>query len=105
MDLMQVVLWPIQFFAFNPMLCGLVAAAFTLAALVPNRSRGSRIVLAVVALLWWGFTGLETATPMQTNIRIDLVFLGPVFLGAAVVGLVYLFLGRKRPANPDQTAA
>jgi hypothetical protein len=77
----------VSIFAFHPIRCAVVAALFTVALIAPGMSRRSRIVLGVVALGWWAFAILEWMTPVQANIRLDLVVLGPIFLMMAVLGL------------------
>jgi hypothetical protein len=83
----------IAIFSFHPLRCALIAAVFTLALLFRRYSRGTKFILGGVAIAWWAFAVLEATTPSHMNIRVDLVFLGPVFLLLAVVGVWCLAVG------------
>jgi len=89
----------IAVFAFHPLRCALIAAVFTSALFFRRYSRGRKFILGGVAIAWWAFAFLEAATPSKMNIRVDLVFLGPVFLLLAVVGAWCLAAGGRGRAK------
>ncbi len=99
MDLLGFFLWPLRVFAFNPVLCAIVAMAFTVPVFVPVYSSGSRLVLGLCAVVWWGFCLLEATTSSDSAIRVDLVLLGPFIVVAAVVGAWHLARGHRRPES------
>ena len=76
----------VSLFAFHPLRCAFVAAAFTVALGVHRGPLVARAVVGVTALAWWGFAVLEWVTPTKASIRLDLVILGPLFLALALVG-------------------
>jgi hypothetical protein len=86
--LLKLVFAPIAFFAFKPVACGIVATIFTLALLLRGATFGQRTSFALAAVAWWFFCYLEYGTSIQTNIRTELVLLGPIFLILAVVAVV-----------------
>lgn len=89
----------IAIFAFHPLRCALIAAVFTSALFLRRYSRRTKFILGCAAVAWWAFVVLETVTPSQVNIRVDLVFLGPAFLLLAVVGVWCLAAGGRSSAN------
>jgi len=92
----------IGIFAFHPLRCALVALVFSVPLLISRYSRRSKTALGMAAVIWWLFALLEAATPPQMNIRIDLVFLGPVILVATLVGAWCLATGfRMRPERRE----
>jgi ankyrin repeat protein len=77
MELLRAALAPLSFFAFNPVACGAMAVAFACATFLLKVSLAKRVLFGITALIWIGLTVLEATTPIQTNIRVDLVFLLP----------------------------
>ena len=76
---------PIRLFAFNPVACGVVAAALSVPVLLRNFSLSDRMFIGCVALVWWFFAWTEARTNVQTNIRIDLLLQGPIYLALALI--------------------
>lgn len=97
MDPLLALLLPLGPFAFNPVLCGLLAAAFSIPVLLPFYRPKSRCYLAGAALVWWYFCWHEAVALSQDSgaARTDLVRLGPLFLAAAVVGAWHLASGHR----------
>jgi hypothetical protein len=90
-------------FAFHPIRCAIVAAMLTVPVLVPEWPTPIKVVIGLAALSWWAFCWLEATTPPRSNIRVDLIILGPYFLGIALVGIGGVLAGvrssRKRTAK------
>jgi hypothetical protein len=90
----------VGFFAFHPLRCGGVAAFFTIAYFIPGASAPLRSVIGIAATAWWAFCALEGMTPPHANVRMDLVFLFPLFIAVAIAGVMAIVrvLGdRRRP--------
>jgi len=102
MDILSILIWPLRYFAFNPGLCALLAATFTIPVSVPFYALRSRFVLALAALAWWSFAWREAMAPVEDNIRSDFVLFAPLYLTAAVFGAWHLLNGHRRT---DATAA
>lgn len=102
MDPLLIILLPLAPFAFNPVLCGLLAGAFTIPVLAPFYRLKSRFYLAGAALVWWYFCWHEAQALAfdSGEARTDLVRLGPLFLAAAVVGAWHLAVGHRRQSGP-----
>lgn len=98
MDPLLALLLPLAPFAFNPVLCGLLAAAFSIPVLLPVYRLKSRCYLAGAALVWWYFCWHEAQALLHYGdaARTDLVRLGPLFIAAAVVGAWHLASGHRR---------
>lgn len=80
-------LFPVRLFAFHPVACSILALIFSACTFLPESSLRMRAGFAVAALCWWAFAYLEYGVSVQTNIRTDLVFLGPIFQLAAYFGI------------------
>jgi hypothetical protein len=97
--LLSILIAPITFFAFKPIACGLVASALSVPVFLRNFSVGDRLFIGFVALVWWFFTWTEARTSVQTNIRVDLLFLGPIYLGLGVIAVWRVFNGGDEPTR------
>ena len=86
-EFLLTLLFPVRLFAFSPIACAVVAVLFTACIFLPLASRGMRTGFLFAAICWWHFAWLEKSTSTQTNIRVDLVFLGPIFQIAAYLGI------------------
>jgi hypothetical protein len=75
-------------FAFHPLRCAVVAVMFTIPLFIPRFSVLLKMTIGLAAISWWAFCWLEAVTPTKMNIRVDLVFLGPYFVGVAIVGIL-----------------
>lgn len=98
MDVLLILLWPLGYFARNPVLCGLLAAVFSIPVLLPFYRLRSRLALAVCAAAWWGFCWQEAVRPEDAEVVADLLRFGPVFLLTAIGGAWHLAVGH-RPEN------
>ncbi|MBK7898815.1 MAG: hypothetical protein KA603_02910 [Azonexus sp.] len=98
-DLLTLFFWPLGVFAFNPLLCAILAGVFTVPVFVPIYSPSSRLALALCALPWWAFCLREASVDPQAP-RTDLVALGPLLLVTAVFGAWHLARGHRRPTPP-----
>ncbi len=96
-DLLLLILWPLQVFAFNPLLCAILAGTFSIPVFLPLYSPSSRLALACCALPWWAFC-LREATIAPDALRTDLAAYGLVLVIAAVVGAWHLARGHRRRA-------
>ena len=90
-ELLLTLLLPVRHFAFHPIPCAILASVFSACMFLPESSRRMRAGFLVSALCWWAFTYLEYGTSLQTNIRVDLVFLAPLFQIAAYFGIWLMF--------------
>ena len=97
--LLSILIAPITFFAFKPIACGVVASALSVPVFLRNFSVGDRLFIGFVALVWWFFTWTEARTIVQTNIRVDLLFLGPIYLGLGVIAGWRILTGGDEPAR------
>lgn len=98
-DLLTLFLWPLGVFAYNPLLCGILAGTFTVPVFAPIYSPGSRLALALCALPWWAFC-LREASIAPQSARTDLVALGPLLVVTAAFGAWHLARGHRRPTAP-----
>ena len=69
---------PVWWFAFHPFACGFVALLMSFTACLDNYRKANRILFAVTGIFWWIFTYTE-ATFTVNAMRVDLVFMGPVY--------------------------
>jgi hypothetical protein len=90
-ELFMSLLFPVRHFAFAPIACAIVAGLFTACTALPESSRRMRVGFAIIALMWWLFAWLESTMSVQTNIRVDLLLLGPILQIAAYTGIWMLF--------------
>lgn len=100
--LLSILIAPISFFAFHPIACSGVAVALSVPVFLRNFSAGDRMFIGFVALAWWFFTWTEARISVQTNIRVDLVFLGPIYLGLALIAGWRILQGGDEPAQARQ---
>ncbi len=98
---LAILLWPLQVFAFNPVLCGILAGAYTIPVFVSFYSLKSRFALACCALPWWAFC-LREASVDPDALRTDLVVAGPLLMAAALVGAWHLVRGHRRVTTPAE---
>ena len=89
--LATIFLSPISLFAFNPFGCLVGAAVFGIAALALPLSSGRRVFCVVTMFVWIAFALLEAKTPIQTNIRTDLVLFGPLIVLLTIACIVAIF--------------
>ena len=83
-------------FAFHPLRCAVVAVMFTIPLFIPKCSVSLKMTIGLAATSWWAFCWLEAVTPTKMNIRIELVFLGPYFVGVAIVGMLAVVVAIRR---------
>lgn len=69
---------PAWWFAFHPFACGFVALLMSFTACLNNYRKSRRLLFAVTAFFWWIFTYTE-ATFTVHAMRVDLVFMAPVY--------------------------
>ncbi|MFZ6741842.1 hypothetical protein ACO0LC_01270 [Undibacterium sp. JH2W] len=69
---------PGWWFEFHPFACGFVALLMSFTACLDNYSKSNRMLFAVTAVFWWIFTYTE-ATFTVHALRVDLVFMAPVY--------------------------
>ena len=99
---MELLLIPIQFFAFNPIAVFMVTAFFSIPCFLKSYSKRSKTIMGIVTFLFLLY-GLEEiymthwrSSTGDMAIRIDLVFLGPIISLVTFVGVVTTILGYKR---------
>ena len=100
MDVLLIILWPLGYFVRNPMLCGLLAATFTVPVFVPIYRLRSRVTLACCAAAWWFFCSQEALRPEESDVVADLLRYGPLYLLALIAGAWGLVSGHRPEGAP-----
>jgi hypothetical protein len=101
MNLLELFITPLEFFAFEPFYCGVVALTFTLPIFIKKYSVPRKFGLGIAALIWWAFTWIEATTPITSNIRADLALFGSIYMLAAIVGIGLLIPKKSSITEPN----
>ena len=100
----ELLLSVMKVFVWNSPYAFIVAAAFIVPCFLSVYSKLSKLICAVVSGLWLAYGIWEaymTAWRSPTGdmaIRVDVLFIGPVVLSAALIGLMTIVLGYRRAA-------
>ncbi len=84
----------LSLFAFHPIRVLLVLGFMLLPCFFSWHKKSARWLMAASEAPWAVFAYTEASFPTTSNIRVDLVLLGPVYLLGALVWLVVLIAGR-----------
>jgi hypothetical protein len=101
---MEIILIPLKPFAGHPLAVFVLALVFAIPCFLKRYSMRSRWTMGFVSIVWLGYCIWEayiSAWRSPTGdmaIRVDLVFLGPLLLLAAFVGLSVIAFGYQRVA-------
>lgn len=86
----------VEWFAWRPYRCGLVAMVLSLLLFLPVYKTWAKICLGLAASTWWFLTYTEASTPRNLGARIDLIFFSRMAIATGIVALIALVFGWKR---------
>ncbi len=99
---MEIILIPLQLFAFRPPAVFAVVVVFIIASFFKWYSLRAKVFLRGTAVIWLSYGGWETYMTSWRSpsgdmaIRVDLVLFGPFLLGVLLLGFAILIFACKR---------